>query len=238
MNKFLRLASFLTFVGLLVLPMGHSAEKIPDQDLWTAEFSAEKDELQSIGRNRYFILEPGYELILGEDGNRLVITVLNQTKTVDGVETRIVEERETKNGELVEVSRNYFAISKRTNSVYYFGEEVDNYEGGTIKNHSGSWQSGEKGSRFGLMMPGDILLKGRHYQEIALDRALDRAEILSISETIETPSGEYKNCLKVKETTPLEPDVVEYKYYAPGVGLIQEQSLKLTKHGKRHKQKK
>jgi hypothetical protein len=238
MNKFLRLAFFLTVGDLLMLPTSRSAEKIPDQDLWTAEFSVEKDELKSTGRNPYFILEPGYELILEGGGNRLVITVLDETKTVDGVETRIVEERETEMGELVEVSRNYFAISKRTDSVYYFGEEVDDYERGKIKSHSGAWQSGENGSRFGLMMPGQVLLKGRHYQEIAPERALDRAEIVSISETIKTPSGEYKNCLKIKETTPLEPDVVEYKYYAPGIGLVQEESLRLTKHGKRHKLKK
>jgi hypothetical protein len=82
-------------------------------------------------------------------------------------------------------------------------------------------------------MPGQNLLRGKYYQEIAPKVALDRAEIISLRETVDTPAGQFKNCLKTKETTPLEPDVEEYKYYAPGVGLVQEESLKLTKHGQR-----
>ena len=81
-------------------------------------------------------------------------------------------------------------------------------------------------------MPGQNLLNGRYYQEIAPKVALDRAEIVSLNETVKTPAGEFKNCLKTKETTPLEPKVVEYKYYAPGVGLVQEESLKLTKYSR------
>ena len=86
---------------------------------WTSVFLVEKDELLSVGRNPYFILEPGYRLVLEGDGAQLIITVVNETKKVDGVETRVVEERETKGGKLVEVARNYFAISKRTNDVFY-----------------------------------------------------------------------------------------------------------------------
>ena len=66
----------------------------------------------------------------------------------------MVEERETKDGKLVEVSRNYFAISKRTNSVYYFGEDVDEYKDGKVARHGGSWLAGTGGARFGLLMPG------------------------------------------------------------------------------------
>jgi hypothetical protein len=206
---------------------------MPDEDSWTTEFPLEKDELSSSGSNPYFILEPGYQLVLEGGGKRLVITVLDETKMVDGVETRVVEERESEDGELVEVSRNYFAISKRTNSVYYFGEEVDEYKDGAIQSHSGAWKSGRNNARFGLIMPGQNLLRGKYYQEIAPKVALDRAEIISLRETVDTPAGQFKNCLKTKETTPLEPDVEEYKYYAPGVGLVQEESLKLTKHGQR-----
>ena len=53
-------------------------------------------------------------------------------------------------------------------------------------------------------------------------------EIVSVNETVKTPAGEFKNCLKVEETTPLEPGVKEYKYYAPGVGLVQSNTLKLV----------
>ncbi len=138
----------------------------------------------------------------------------------------MVEELETKGDKVVEDSNNYFAISKRTNSVYYFGEDT-----------GGAWQSGEKGARFGLMMPGLPLVGGRHYQEIAPGAAMDRAEILSVNEIVKTPAGEFKNCLKVQETTPLEPDEKEYKYYAPGIGLVQEGGLKLVKYGKAEKPK-
>jgi len=74
--------------------------------------------------------------------------------TVDGVEVGVLEERETKDGKLVEVSRNFFATDKTTGDVDYFGEDVDNYKDGRIVDHESAWRSGEKGARFGLMIPG------------------------------------------------------------------------------------
>lgn len=217
--------------GLSAVALVAAADKKPGEDGWTATFAVEKGELVSVGRNPYFSLEPGHQSTLEGGDERLVITVLHETKVVDGVETRIVEERETKGGKLVEVSRNYFAISKVTNSVFYFGEEVDIYKNGKIASHEGAWESGKNGAKFGLLMPGQILLKGKHYQEVAPDVAMDRAEIQSDSETVTTHAGEFKNCLKVEETTPLERDI-SYKYYAPGVGLIQDGDLKFVKQGK------
>jgi hypothetical protein len=192
----------------------------------------QKSELFATGRNPYFILEPGYQLVFEGGKERLVITVLHETKLVDGVETRVVEERETNNGKLVEVSRNYFAISKGDNSVFYFGEDVDLYKNDKVVAHEGAWLAGVKVAKFGLMMPGQVTLRARYYQEIAPKIALDRAEIVSLSETVKTPAGEFKNCLKVEETTPLEPGIKEYKYYAAAVGLVQDDSLKLVKYGK------
>ena len=81
--------------------------------------------------------------------------------------TRVVEERETKGSQVVEVSRNFFVICKRTNNVYYFGEDVDIYRDGKIVGHDGAWLAGEGGARFGLAMPGSPLLGARYYQEIA-----------------------------------------------------------------------
>ena len=186
----------------------------------------------SRGSNPYFILEPGFQLILEgeEDGEdlRLMITVLHQTKKIDGVETRVVEEMETHDGELAEISRNYFAICNRTNSVFYFGEDVDIYENGEIVSHEGAWRAGSNGARPGIIMPGTILLGGRYYQEIAPGVALDRAEIISMSQVIETPAGRFRKCLETAETTPLEPKALEFKFYAPGIGLIIDGPLKLT----------
>jgi len=204
----------------------------PDDDEWTNDFSAEKKDLTATGRNPFFILEPGYQLVLEEGNEILTITVLDETKLVDGVETRVVEERESKGGKLVEVSRNYFAISKRTNSVYYFGEDVDMYKDGKVTGHGGSWLSGVNNARFGLAMPGLPLLEAKYQQEVAPGVAMDRSEIVSLSETVKVPAGDFKNCLKVAETTPLEPEVEEEKRYAPGVGLLTDGSLKLVRYGK------
>lgn len=157
--------------------------------------------------------------------------MLDETKLVDGVETRVVEEQ-TKDGKLVEVSRNYFAISKRTNSVYYFGEDVDIYEDGKIVKHDGSWLAGVKRAKYGLVMPGLPLMKAKYYHEVAPGAALDRAEIVGVSLTLKVPAGEFKGCVKIEETTPLEPESKDYKIYAPGVGCIQDGSLKLVKYGK------
>jgi hypothetical protein len=209
-----------------------------DAGAWTDSFLVEKGELGPTGRNPYFILEPGYFLVLRKGNEELTITVLDETKKVDGVETRVVEEKETKKGKLVEVSRNFFAISKRTNSVYYFGEEVDLYEDGKVVSHDGAWLSGVKGARFGLMMPGTPLVGGRYYNEIAPEVALDRSHIVSVKETVETIAGTFKNCLKVEETNPLEPGNKEYKYYAPGVGLVNDDNAELVKYGKIDKPRK
>src|SRR5262245_24531901 len=101
---------------------------------FTDQFGERDADLVSRGTNPYFVLEPGFQLVLeGSEGKskvRLEVTVLDETRKVGDVETRVVEERETEDGELKEVSRNYFAISKRTNAVYYFGEDVDEYEDG------------------------------------------------------------------------------------------------------------
>ena len=202
---------------------------------WTESFNLEKCSFSSTGSNQYFILEPGYRLTLqgmeDEDTIRLDITVLDATRMIGKVETRVVEEKETANGELVEISRNFFAICTQTNSVFYFGEETDIYKEGEIVSHAGSWRADSADAKAGLMIPGIALLGARYYQEVAPNLAMDRAEIVSITETLPTPAGTFESCLKTEETTPLEPKAKEYKYYAPGVGLIKDGELLLTKHG-------
>jgi hypothetical protein len=200
------------------------------------KFTVTASELSSTGANPYFSLEPGYTLALaGEEGDKtihLTITVLDETCKIDDVETRVVEERETADGKLVEVSRNYFAISPRTKDVYYFGEDVDRYENGKVAGHEGSWRAGKNGAKFGLMMPGSPRIGDRYYQELAGDVARDRAEIVSLSETVPSRAGKSENCLETKETTPLKKDEVGYKFYAPGVGLVRDGDLLLTSYGK------
>jgi hypothetical protein len=219
----------VTAVALAITLTGMTATQA--EQTWTDQFAVERGELVSSGRNPFFVLEPGYRLTLQDGDERLVITVLTDTKVVDGIETRVVEERESKGDALVEVSRNYFAISKRTNSVFYFGEDVDIYKNGKVTTHEGGWLAGVNGARFGLAMPGQPLVGGRYYQEIAPGVALDRAQIVSMTGTLKTPAGTFTNVLRVEETTPLERGAREYKLYAPGVGLLQDESLRLVEHG-------
>lgn len=212
---------------------GKVAGEKKKKDDFTRTFREEKADLGPTGRNPFFILEPGWVLEFEGGDEKLAITVLDETIKVDGVECRIVEEREWEGEELIEVSRNFFAISKRTNSVYYFGEDVDMYKDGKVVSHGGAWRSGEKDAVFGLMMPGTPILGGKYYQEIAPEVAMDRAEIRSLTDTLETPAGTFKDCLTTIETTPLEPGAKEAKIYAPGVGLIRDADLKLVKYGKK-----
>lgn len=201
---------------------------------WLRSFPTEGLELDTIGENRYFVLKPGYQLTFrdqkAKNPGTLVITVLNETKSVGGITARVVEERETSDGELIEVSRNYFAIDKKTNDVYYLGEDVDMYKKGKVVGHDGSWLHGTKKARLGLMMPGKPVMGARYYQEQAEGVAMDRAEIVSVSDTLTTQAGVFTSCLKTRETSPLEPLLRDYKMYAPGVGLIKDGDMVLVSH--------
>jgi len=221
----------LCAAGAAALVLCGAAATRSADDQWTRTFAIEPGELLPTGRNPYFILEPGHQMVYEGGNERLIITVLDETRLIDGVETRLVEERETKSGQLVEVSRNFFAISRRTNSVFYFGEEVDIYSDGEVVRHEGAWLSGAGGATYGLMMPGQVLLGAKYYQEIAPEVAMDRAEIIGMDAVVKCAAGQFSRCLKVEETTPLEAGEKEYKYYAAGVGLVQDGSLKLVRFG-------
>jgi hypothetical protein len=223
----------LLMLGLACAADVHAASK--SEAAFTDTFKLDKADLVPAGTNPYFVLTPGWQLVLegNPDGKKtvLTITVLNETKVVDGVETRVVEEKETEHGQLVEISRNYFAISKRTNDVFYFGEDVDIYKHGKITSHDGAWLSGVGGARFGLMLPGSPRIGARYHQEVATGVALDRVEIISVSERLETPAGKFEHCLKTEESSGLEQGSAP-KYYAPGIGLIYDGELKLVKFGR------
>jgi uncharacterized membrane protein YkoI len=199
---------------------------------FTDVFVLDPEELAPTGVNPFFVLTPGHTRVLesrdGDEVVQLTITVLQETRKVAGVEVSVVEERETKGGRPVEVSRNFCAISKKTNSVYYFGEEVDIYEDGKVVRHDGAWLAGEKGARFGLMIPGTVLLGSRYYQEIAPGVAMDRAEVVSLAGTLDTPAGHFADLLVTEESTPLEKGK-ERKYYARGIGMIGDAELRLVK---------
>jgi hypothetical protein len=219
------------FLAILIAALAPAlgCERAPQQR-WSSDFASERAALRSTGRNPYFVLEPGYQLVLEDGAQRLTVTVLDETRVVDGVETRVVEERETNDDAPVEVSRNFYAISGVTNSVYYFGEDVDTYRDGQLSGHGGAWLAGVDDARFGLMMPGLPLLGAAYYQEWAPGVAMDRARVIGTSDTLTTPAGVFDGVLVTEETTPLEPGA-ERKYYARGVGLLRDGSLRLVRYG-------
>lgn len=229
---FIVLVSAVVCLGIVASFLSATAQS----KRWTEKFDLGACSWSSTGKNDFFVLEPGYQQVLesreGRDSTRLEITVLNQTKKVGNVETRIVEEKESHNGQLVEISRNFFAVCGPTNDVFYFGEEVDMYKDGKVESHEGAWEAEQGGAKAGLFMPSRPLLGARFYQEIAPQVAMDRVEIVSDSESLKTPGGEFHDCVKAEETTPLEPGVTEYKMHAKGIGIVQDGDLFLTKYGK------
>lgn len=169
-------------------------------DGFQRDFAVNTADLADTGDNPYLILRPGYRLVYRSGGDEMAITVLSDTKVVDGVRTRVVEELESKGDRLAEVSRNYFAIDRRTKDVYYFGEDVEEYRAGRLVSGGGAWLAGQEGAKFGLMMPGKPAVGQKFYQELAPGKAMDRCEIVSLSDHLKVPAGEFANVLCTRES--------------------------------------
>jgi hypothetical protein len=204
-------------------------------DGWMDSFDLERYTLSANGENRHFSLKPGRYVVMGKLQQKgaafVIITVLDETETIDGTVTRVVEEREFEDGELIEVSRNFFAIAKETSDIFYFGEDVDDYKDGKVVGHTGGWRAGKDGARAGLAIPGKPMAGMKYYIEVAPGVAMDRAEVIKTNATIETPAGSFEECLVVTESSPLEPGHDSYKRYAPGVGMILDDEVELMKYG-------
>jgi hypothetical protein len=199
---------------------------------YTSTFYLDQCDWSSTGGNLFFRLDPGLQLVLQgeEDGAALevVISVMDETETVNGIETRVVEERESEAGELIEVSRNFFAVCVQTGSVFYFGEDVDDYEDGQVVGHEGAWRAGEGENLPGLIMPAQPLLGARYYQEIAPGIAEDATETVAVGVQAETPAGTFESCIVQMDVNPLDPGPGDEKVYCPGIGNVQDESLVLV----------
>lgn len=234
------LALFITVAGI-GLTGGFVNAQSPEP-AFTADFPLEDCRFVSYGGNPYFSLKPGYQLLLegDDDGEevRVLITVLDAKKVIDlraegigRVRTRVIEEREWIDGELVEVSRNYYARCSQTSDIYYFGEEVDIYEDGEVVRHDGAWKAGDNGALPGIIIPATYLLGSRYFQEIAPGIALDRAEHVAMGLDLNTPAGNFEDCVEVLETTPLEPGSESIKVYCPGIGLSLDNTIEVVDFG-------
>ena len=174
--------------------------------------------------NPYFPLEPGttfvYEGQTEGVPTREVVYVTNQTKVILGVTTTVVHVQSFEGGVLVEDTFDWYAQDKAGN-VWYFGEDTKELdENGNVISTEGSWQAGVDGAQPGIIMLADPKKGKRYQQEVAPDVAEDMAQVRKLNESVCVIYGCFDNVLVTKEWTPLEHGVVEYKYYAPGVGFI------------------
>jgi len=198
---------------------------------WRSDFRVDPKNLGTAGGNPYFVLAPGHTTHLREGSTGDTLTVLAETRTIDGVECRIVEDREEKYGKPIEITRDYYAIDRTTGDVYYFGEEVDIYKGGKVVSHKGSWLSGVDGAKFGLMMPGKLVPGDRFMQERAPRQgAMDRAEVIALSEKVVTPAGTF-DAVHVRDSSAIERGGDD-KWYARGVGIVKDGKAVLVKVGR------
>ncbi|MFN8646325.1 MAG: hypothetical protein U0104_06185 [Gemmatimonadales bacterium] len=181
--------------------------------------------------NPYFPMSVGRQLILqGTEGGKAVVlqvTALPDTELVGGAWTRVIEERETVDGALLEVSRNFF-VQTAGGAVCYFGEDVDIYQNGTITSHDGAWRAGVAGAISGLFMPAAPAAGMGFRQEVATGIAEDRVTITSVGDSVTVPLGRYGSTVRFHETTPLEPGSVSKKVYVSGIGPVVDDVVRLT----------
>ncbi|MGH7556538.1 MAG: hypothetical protein ACREMD_01895 [Gemmatimonadota bacterium] len=154
----------------------------------------------------------------------LQITVLDETRVIDAITTRVIEEREWEDEELLEVSWNYFAKAP-DGTICYYGEDVDIFEDDEII-HEGAWCADDPPNQAGIFMPADPRPGMKYPNEIAPGVAEDRAKIVG-SGPVTVPAGRFRKTIRVLEFNPLDGDM-GFKVFALGVGLVIDGALELT----------
>jgi len=183
-----------------------------------ADFTTEID-------NRFWPMKPRRRWVYRETdsegtGQKVVVTVTHKTRLIaNGITARVVRDRVTENGELVELTDDWYAQDKAGN-IWYLGEATTEYKNGKPVSTAGSFEAGVDGAQAGVIMPGRPRRGVRHRQEYYKGQAEDKARIVSRREQAEVPAGHYRRVLMTRETNPLEPDVLEFKFYARGVGPV------------------
>jgi hypothetical protein len=182
--------------------------------------------------NPYFPLVPGTRLIYREqalDGTvqRQIVHVTKQRKLIaNGITARVVHDVVTEKGRPVEKTFDWYAQDAAGN-VWYLGEKTTEYENGKPVSTHGSFEAGVDGAQPGVIMPANPQAGMTYRQEYYAGQAEDKGRILSLGEQAQVPFGHFTEVLMTKDTNPLEPRLVEYKFYARGVGPV----LELTASG-------
>jgi hypothetical protein len=175
--------------------------------------------------NPYWPMTPGNRWLYREkaDGElqRVEVTVTDQTKMIMGIEARVVHDKVTlaRDGSLVEDTYDWYAQDDKGN-IWYLGEDTKEYENGKVTTTEGSWQTGVDGAQPGILLLADPKRAMEYRQEYYRGQAEDAARVLSLDMRAKVPAGFFDPVLVTRDYTPLEPNLVEHKFYAPGVGPV------------------
>ena len=214
-------------IALLAACGGDSTETEPVIDPGDGgEYSVDLDpaDFTTVIDNPLLPLLPGNRWVYEGDGERTEVTVTERTRVVMGIDAVVVADQVFEDGELIEDTEDWFAQDAEGN-VWYMGEETAEYEDGEIVSTEGAWEAGVDGALPGIVMQADPQPGQAYRQEYYEGEAEDMAEVVRLGGTASVPFGEYTDVVVIKEWTPLEPDVVEEKYYAAGIGPVLEETV-------------
>jgi hypothetical protein len=176
--------------------------------------------------NPYWPMKPGSRWTYREvDPNNLtvghvVVEVTNRTKRIaNGIEARVVRDVVTESGTPIEVTSDYYAQDSAGN-IWYLGEQTTEYAKGKPASTTGSFEAGVDGAQPGIALPADPKPGLAYRQEYYAGQAEDRGEVVSVDVQAEPPAGHFRHVLMTKDTNPLEPKVLEFKFYARNVGPV------------------
>ncbi|MDP9228048.1 MAG: hypothetical protein M3M99_03220 [Actinomycetota bacterium] len=182
--------------------------------------------------NPYFPARPGQRWVYRETDaegarQRVVVTVTDRTKLIaNGVLARVVRDVVTENGKFVEVTDDWYAQDSAGN-VWYLGEDTTAYNGkGKPVSKEGSFEAGVDGAQAGVIMPGAPAPGLAYREEYYAGHAEDKAKIISLNKRVEVPFGRFGHVLKTRNLNPLEPKLVEVKFYARGIGLVEARDIR------------
>jgi hypothetical protein len=178
--------------------------------------------------NEYLPYLPGSRWVyegMSEDGREQIeVTVLDERREVMGIDAVVVRDTVTLDGELIEDTYDWYTQDTEGN-VWYLGEETAEYEDGDVVSAEGSWEAGVDGALPGIVMHADPVPGTAYRQEYYEGEAEDVAEVERTGESVTVAGQDYADVVVIREWNPFEPDVVEDKSYAPGVGTILEEKV-------------